>query len=279
MAQVPFSAFYLGPLAVYPANTGLQDPITGAPEKGGNFYVGNYCDLSTQDALAYNQQYGTQLYQGRYRIVKISTLATAANIFYGAPAAWGQGTTLQRVVFVPGSGYTAGTYVLSSTTSGGTQAATATVVVGASGAIISATLGNPGFGFTSVPTFALTALGGGTGGSVLAQMSESANSVCSFDGGATQLSSVRGVFLAPVTAAQITAGAYVIIQELGTASVKVSTATTTAAGSIAIAGTGATVTTNVGTTAQAAGLIGYTLDLAAVNALVRVDLQLPNRAG
>jgi hypothetical protein len=279
MPQVPFTSFYLGPTAVYTSKTGLLDVRTGLPQLGGNFAVGDYCDLSASDAAQWNRQYSTNLYPGRYRIVSVAAAATAANIIQGNVAGWALGTYLDSVTLsAAGSGYTNGTFTCSSSTSGGTTKATATVVV-SGGAIISAQLLNPGAGFTSVPTFGLSELTGGTGGSVLANMHLSSNIVTSFDSSATDLDSVRGVFLGSVTSAQVTAGAYVIIQELGIATILVTTATATAKGSVATAVTASAITTTTGATAPVGGFIGYTKDLAAASTLVRVVLSLPTLQG
>lgn len=280
MPQVPFTAFYLGPTAVYPAYTGLQDPITGAPELGGNFLIGNYCDLSEADARIWNAQFGTTLHQGRYRIVHLASVALTGYVGLGRPVAWALGTSVQQVSIAnPGFGYTTGTFTCVSSTSGGTTKATIQVVIGgANNSIISATVLNPGSGFTSVPTFSLSELSGGSSGSVLAQMTESANEVTTWDSSAISLNDVRGVFLGTATAAQITAGAYVVIQEEGIAPVFVTTATNTAAGVLAYAsGNGAQVTT-ANPTYQSASL-GNTLDISAANTLIRVDLNLPTRQG
>ena len=195
---------------------------------------------------------------------------------FGRPAAWALGSTVQQVsLSAAGFNYTAGTYVCQSTTSGGTAKATIQVVVGgANGGIISATLLYGGAGFTSVPTFALTELVGGTGGSVLAQMKVDPNLVAGYDSSAIALATPRGVFLSAATATQITAGAYVIIQEAGVASVLVNVATGTAAGAYAAATIGGIVTTTTAATAVPVGLLGTTLDLAAANTLVRVALEL-----
>ena len=278
MPQVPFTSFYLGPLAVYPTNTGLQDPITGASQKGGNFNLGDYCDLTEKDAQVWNSQYSPTLplHEGRYRIVKVNANAVAGYTGFGRPAAWAQGNSVQQVsLSAPGFNYVPGTYTITSTASGGTTKATAQVVVGAGGGIISATLLNGGFGFTSVPTFGLTELTGGTGGSVLAQMLESSNIVQGYDSSAIALAQPRGVFLASATPTQITAGAYMIIQELGIAPVLVVTATSPTVGAYAAATVGGIVTTTAPATAFPVGYMGTTLDLAAANTLIRVALELP----
>ena len=168
MSQVPFTSFYLGPVAVYTSPTGLQDPITGLSEKGGNFNVGDYCDVTEAEAQQWNAAYGTLLHQGRYRIVKLSTAATTGNTGLGKPLGWALGNTVAQVaISVAGSGATSdGTYTVTSTASGGSVKATAQVVV-SGGIMISAKLLNPGFGFTSVPTFGLTEIAGLAGPALL----------------------------------------------------------------------------------------------------------------
>jgi hypothetical protein len=78
-----------------------------------------------------------------------------------------------------------------------------------------------------------------------------------------------------VTAAQITAGAWIVIQELGDAPLYVTTATATASGPVATSATAAAVTTTTSATAPVAGFIGYTIDIAAATSLTRVRLRLP----
>lgn len=282
MPQVPAQSFYLGPFAVYTSDTGMTDPVTGTPYLGGTLHEGDYCDLTRSEAAQWNVRFGSNLDTGRYRFVRVSPLATAANIGYGKPAATGFGQSLRRVVLsAAGSGATTdGTYTISSTASGGT-AATATATV-ASGAITSVQLVFPGSGFTSVPTWGLTEIAGLSGGSVLSQMAYSPNLVGSFDstsGSADQLTAPRGVFLASITAAQVTANAWMVIQEEGYADVLVTTATATVPGSVATAASGATVTTTTSATAPVAGFLGYTLDTAAASTHVRVELDLPVRQG
>jgi len=279
MAKVNFTSFYLGPYAVYTSPTGMADVNTLTPYLGGTLHEGDYCDLSAAEASQYNLNYGTNLYPGRYRFVKLSTAATYSNIGFGTPVGVAAGTTVAQVVIsAAGSGYTNGTFICSSTTSGGTQKATASVVV-SGGAIISVQLLNPGAGFTSVPTFSLSELSGGSAGSILAQMVITPNVVTSFDSSAVSLSEVRGVSLCTVTAAQVTAGAWIVIQESGIAPVKVTTATNTAAGCAMAATTGAAVTTTTAATAIPVGFFGYTIDLAAASTVIRGILRVPPYQG
>jgi hypothetical protein len=76
----------------------------------------------------------------------------------------------------------------------------------------------------------------------------------------------------------VTAGAWVVIQELGVAPVLV-TSGAQAAGSAVAATTGATVTASAVATSVPIGFFGFTLDATVVNTISRVDLQLPTRQG
>jgi hypothetical protein len=272
MSKAIFSVAYNGLLAVYTSSTGLSDARTGMTEVGGGMNVGDYFDL---DDLA-AKQHNPGVFTGRYRFVRLSTSAVAANVFRGAPCGIALPTSLAQVAITgAGTGQAPGTYTISSSASGGTVAATAQVVIGAAGTVTAATLLNPGAGFTSTPTFTVAA--GGTPGTIVAQMNVSENFVSSFDASSLSVTQARGLFLAPVTAAQIAVGAYVFIQELGIASVLVSTATATAIGSVAAAGTGGTVTTNA--PAFYPATLGQTIDVAAAGLLARVELSLPVRQG
>lgn len=253
----------------------MADVQTGIPYLGGTLHEGDYCDLTREEAAQWNIRFGSNLDTGRYRLVRVSTQSTAANFGYGKPVAFGRASTLRQVVLsAAGSGATAdGTYTCSSSTSGGT-AATALVTV-SGGVVTGAQLVFPGSGFTSVPTFGLTEIAGLSGASVLAQMAASPNLISSFDASAQELSNVRGVALTTVTSAQVTANAWIVIQELGIAPVLVTTATNTAAGTALAATTGAVVTSTTPATAIPVGFFGYALDLTAATTIVRAVLQLP----
>lgn len=275
MAKTLYNVAYLGLVSVYSSPTGLIDIRTGLAELGGGMNEGDYFDLTAAEAKNY-----PGLETGRYRLVRLSALSTAASVFLGAPLGIAKPTTVGKaVVAAVGAGLTPGTYLVNSTSSGGTVLAVAQVVVGAGGTIVSAALLQPGAGFTSTPTFSLAALGG-SGGSVLAQMAISQNVVGSFDATASisVVNAPRGVALASVSAAQITAGAWIFIQEQGIAPVLVSTATVATIGAIAAAGTGGTVTTTTSATWVPAAL-GQLVDAAVAGALSRVELNLPLRQG
>lgn len=282
MPRVPFTAFQWGPAAIYPSFTGQQDPITGLPYLGTELISGNFADLSNDDARVWNNQYSllTPLYGGRYRFVKIAPDAVAADILPFQPVGWALGSGVQAATFVAGSGYTNGTYNISSTASAGQIAAVIQVVV-SGGAIISVQVVQGGSGFltTAVPTVALTSLGSGSGGSITLQLQATGAEVTSFSSVAvTDVELVRGIAMCNPgpTSAQVTAGAYIVIQELGICPLKVVTATQTAAGIQAIAAAGGGVTTQTWAAASLALQIGITLDIAAAGAIARAVLTLPD---
>lgn len=249
MPRVPFTAWLQGPAAIYPTSTGQQDVRTLLPYLGTDFQSSYFADLSQADAQVWNQQYvfSAPLNGGRYRIVKIASDAVAADITPNNPVGWALGSAVGSLGFNAGSGYTNGTYTVSSTFSAGQVAAVAQLVV-SGGLIISALLVSGGSGFltTAPPTFSLTALGGGTGGVVTAQLVASGADVTSLSSVAVSNTSlVRGIALCNPgpTSAQITAGAWIIIQELGIAPVLIGTATSTTAGAQVIGVTGGTANT------------------------------------
>jgi hypothetical protein len=282
MAQVPFNAVYLGPYAVYTSPTGMSSPITGTPYLGGTLHEGDYVDLTLSEAAQWNIAYGNKLYPGRYRFVRVSPNATYSNFGFGYPVGYGLGTYIDNAIVVAGgTGYVitatgsgTGTVAINSSTAGGT-AATVNLTLSA-GVITSAQVTYAGANMTSVPTFTLSSvLSTGSGGSVVAQQHESPNFISSFDSSSGNLVDVRGIALTTLTAAQISAAAWILIQELGDAPLYVTTATATASGSVASAATAAAVTTTTSATAPTLGYIGNTIDIAAATSLTRVRLRLP----
>jgi hypothetical protein len=290
MAQVPYTSFYLGPYAVYTSPTGMLGQVTGIPYLGGSLHQGDYCDLTEYEASQWNIQFGTNLHQGRYRLVAVSTRATAGAgyIAYGLPVGIAVPTSVGQVaISAAGTGSGTGTVLCASSTSGGT-AATANVTV-SGGIITSVQLVYPGAGFTSVPTFTLSeiaAAGITTSGTVLAQMAYSANVISSLDSSSLGTGAdVRGIALCTPTTTQISAGAWIVIQELGFAPLLPHTASAVAAGSVAYMAaesSGPQVTVVAATLASTqpyVGVIGYTLDIANAGYLCRVELTLPVRQG
>ena len=239
-------------------------------------------DLTRSEAAIWNVQYGNKLYPGRYRLVRVSVNATNTNFGFGYPVGYGLGTYIDNaIVAAAGSGYTitaggasSGTVAISSSAAGGTAAVVSLTLSG--GALSAAQVTYAGASMTSVPTFTLSSvLTGGSLGSLVAQQYESPTFISSFDSSSSQLSDVRGIALTTLTAAQIAAGAWIVIQELGDAPLYVTTATATTIGSVASAATAAAVTTTTSATAPTLGFIGYTIDTVAATSLCRVRLRLP----
>jgi len=285
MALVRYSVFYNGPFAVYTSRTGLTDLRTGLAEFGGGFNVGDFMDLTEAEAQSWSQQYAAQgaaLHEGRYRIVQLCAQATTANIFQGSVVGIAPGRTVQAAtILTAGSGQTAGTYTVLGSGGTATTQATLQYVIGSGGTVISATILNGGnYTTPTIPTFTLAA--GGTPGTVQAQFMASSNFVTSFDATAINVSVARGTFLASVTAAQITAGAFVLIQEEGIGQVWITTATSAASGATVWAQSASgttTVATSAVPTAAYAGTLGSAIDLPVVQSLCRVQLFLPIRQG
>jgi hypothetical protein len=282
MPQVPFQALNLGPYAVYTSPTGMSSPWTGIPYEGGNQHSDNYVDLSADEAAIWNVSFGNKLYPGRYRLVQVSPNAVYTNFGFGYPVGYGLGTFIDNaIVAAGGSGYvitatgaTSGTVSINSSAAGGTAATVSLTIV--AGVLTAAQVTFRGANMTSVPTFTLSSvLSTGTGGSLVAQQHSSPGFISSFDSTSQNLVDVRGIALTTLTAAQITAGAWIVIQELGDAPLYVTTATATASGSAATAATAAAVTTTTSATAAVGGFIGYTIDIAAATSLTRVRLRLP----
>lgn len=281
MPQVPAQSFYLGPFAVYTSPTGMTDPITGLPYLGGSLHEGDYVDLTRSEAAQWNVRFGSNLNTGRYRLVRLSTAATAANVGFGKPVGWGLPTTVGQVaISAAGTGSGSGSVTVSSTTSGGT-AATALVTV-VSGVITGAQLTFAGANFTSVPTFGLTELtaaGITSSGTIVAQMAVDPNFIGSFDASSIDVTDVRGIALTTVTSAQVTANAWIVIQELGVAPVFVTTASGTPASGNGLTAANNGVVTSNSTITNTSGFIGYAVDLPSASTLIRADLCLPVRQG
>lgn len=197
--------------------SGMTDQYTGQPMYGGGLNLGDYFDVTNDEAA--NASYTTNgiLFSGRYRYVMVDSGATAANVKTGTVGYVRAGSTVKSVeLLTAGSGQTAGTYTIQATAgSGGGSGAIIQVVVGSGGTITSVSVVNGGFGYVSVPTFSLASLGG-TPGTIAVQLSNSPNIVTSAD----QVAAGTAVAVRPVVFLNsITPGNYGFIQELGTATV------------------------------------------------------------
>lgn len=285
MPKVPFTAFFQGPLAVYPSPTAQSDPVTGGLYLGTDFLEGNYADVSNEDAQQWNYQFGTQLKGGRYRICRLATNATQAKLPQiagrGGVVGWAAGTFVQGAVIAnAGSGYTDGTYNCVSTYNIGSQAPAVAQVVVSGGLIIAASIIQGGGAFLAVPTFSLSEIPGGSSGSVLAQLFQSSSYVSTFDStdaDPTDVGLVRGITYAAPTAAQVAAGAWIVVQESGIAQVAIATASGTVPGSqvVASASNSAGQANTAATAAYSAIEVGFTLATAAAGITVPVRLTIP----
>lgn len=280
MAKTLYNVSYQGLQTVYPSSSGLIDARTQVPEIGGGLNEGDYCDFSESEAQAIS----SLLHAGRYRFVAVDSLATAANMVSGAVLGWAPGRSVaQLAVNTVGSGQTPGTYNITSSGGTPTTAATIQVVIGSGGTIISATVLNGGAGFASTPTFTVAA--GGTPGTLVAQMSISSNKVTSYDQGVGAGASgnlprcICLGFSSAITTAQLTAGAWIFVQEEGIATVLAgaSGVTGTTPGvpvSVVANGTGVVGTAAI-SGSQTALTIGTALDAPVISSLFRVALDLP----
>lgn len=254
--------------------SGMTDVDTGQPLQGGGLNLGDYFDITNDEAS--NASYATNgiCYAGRYRFVQLDSGATAANVKTGTVGYARSGNSVKTVQTITvGSGQTAGTYLISATPgSGGGSGAVIQVVVGAGGTIV----GNPsvingGFGYTSVPTFSLSSLGG-TPGTISVQLGYTVNLVSSADQvGVTVEAAVRPV----VFLNSITPGNYGFIQELGVATVLANSAVSqTAAGSYCnvVSGNAGTITCTAATGSPIGTTVGVAIDAPANGILFKALL-------
>ena len=205
----------------------MTDQYTGQPMTGGGLNLGDYFDVTNEEAANASYTFNGTCFAGRYRFVQVDSGATASNVKSGTVGYMRSGSVVKSVQTVTvGSGQTAGTYTVNAVPgSGGGFGAIIQVVIGASGAITGTpTVINGGYGYVSPPTFTLVT--GGTVGTVVAQMNVSPNVVTSTDVALSGNAALAGdgpvrpvVFLN-----SITPGNYGFIQELGTATV-IATAT------------------------------------------------------
>lgn len=226
-------------LAINNVNSGSQsgqtDPITGFPYAGGGLNLGDYFDLTSEEAA--NASYTTNgiLFQGRYRYVQVDSGATAANVKTGTVGYMRSGSTVKSVVVLTqGSGQTVGTYQVAATVgSGGGSGAIIQVIV-TSATTITVSVVNGGFGYVSPPTFTLAT--GGTVGTVVAQLSALPNIVTSADVAlsASATAAADGPVRPVVFLNSITPGNYGFIQELGFATVLPTASQTQVQGQFAI---------------------------------------------
>lgn len=222
------------------SQSGNTDSQTGFPYNGGGLNAGDYFDLTNEEAAAASYTTNGTCFSGRYRYVLVDSGATAANVKTGTVGFMRSGTTVSSVVITnAGTGQTAGSYQIAATAgSGGGSGAIIQVIVGAGGTITSASVVSGGFGYVSVPSFSLTAIGGSSG-AVQAELNTTPNVVTSADVAlATNAALAANGPVRPVVFLNsITPGNYGFIQELGTATVLATASQTQAQGQFAIVDT------------------------------------------
>ena len=258
--------------ANYTTSTGMQDPVTGQPEPGGALNVGDYADLTNQEAYENCNPANGLLFEGRYRYVQVDSSATAANVKTGTigylRAGGSSGSVKTVVIATAGSGQTNGTYQITGVGGGGTGAVVQVVIAG--GVITNASVITGGYGYVGVPTF--TVAYGGTPGTLAAQLDSSPNMVTSYDQAVAYGSAVRPVAFLN----SITPGNYGFVQELGTATVLAGGTLTSATSNAYVnATTAGVVDTTVSTGSPIGTTVGRAIDLPVVNALFKCYLTGP----
>lgn len=205
--------------ANFPTASGVQDSRTGQDDPAGGLNLGDYFDATEREANAQSFLGNGLLHSGRYRLVLVDSNATAANVRTGTVGCIRAGSFVQGAEIVtPGTGGTPGTYNIPAFpgSGGGGVGAVLQVVIGANGAIVSASIFKGGTNYTSTPAFVFAAVTGNNG-SIQALLNSNPNIVTSYD--KTQFSS--GTIVRPVVFLNsITPGNFGFIQELGLATVR-----------------------------------------------------------
>ena len=254
-----------------PYQSGQGDSVTGSPYNAGGLNLGDYFDVTNEEAAGASYPPNGLLFNGRYRYVLVDSGATAANVKTGTVGYMRSGSTVASVVILTaGSGQTTGTYQVAATVgSGGGSGAIIQVIVDAAGTATSVSVLNGGFGYVSVPTFTLVT--GGTVGTVAAQLNSTPNIVTSADQVSATAVPVRPV----IYLNSITPGNYGFIQELGLATVLGNVTQTSAlVGSYvnAVTSNSGTVTTTAASGSPIGSTIGLAVDLPVSSNLFKTQL-------
>jgi hypothetical protein len=267
---MPFQPILPTWLAINNANftspTALTDPRTGLPFAAGGLNLGDYFDLTEQEANSASYTTNGTLHSGRYRFVLVDSGANSTNVKTGTVGYLRPGFSVSNVVITAaGTGATTGVYNIAATTgTGGGTGAMIQVVVGSTGTITSATVLQGGNYYVSVPTFSLT-ITGTSGGTVAAELSTSPNVITDFSNKVTAVRPV--VFLN-----SITPGNYGFIQELGVATVlgQSSSFTDTTIGDWIDAVSGGVVNSRAASGSPTGVTIGQAIDLPVVSNLFKI---------
>ncbi len=204
------------------SSTGLVDPVTNQQYNTGGLEVGDYFDLREKEANQLSVTATGTCHAGRYRYVLVDSGATASNVKTGTVGFLRSGTFVtSAVTTAAGTGMTTGVYSVAATLGrGGGVGAVLQIVVSGGSISGNPTVTSAGYGYVSLPSFSLTALGG-SGGTVVAQLNPIPNIVTSLDQALSSnaAAAANGPVRPVVFLNSITPGNYGFIQELGTATV------------------------------------------------------------
>jgi len=199
--------------ANFVSSTGITDPRTGESFPAGGLNAGDYFDVTEMEANSLSDTAIGICHAGRYRLVKLDSGATVANVATGTIGYLRSGLTVSGVLpLTQGVSVPAGTYPLVFTGGGGSGAA-GFITVGSGGTLAGAlpVITYGGTGYTSTPAVTIV-VPSGTAPTFIAQMDASFNLVTSYDQQANKTRPV--IFLNSPTP-----GNYTFIQELGLATV------------------------------------------------------------
>lgn len=261
------------------SQSGQTDPVTGFPYAGGGLNAGDYFDLTTEEAASASYTTNGTCFSGRYRYVLVDSGATAANVKTGTVGYIRAGSTISAAITTNiGTGLTNGSYQVAATPGSGGGSG-AIIAINVSGGVI---VGNPtvvatGFGYVSVPSFSLTALGG-SAAAVVAQLNTTPNFVTSADQALSTnaAAAANGPVRPIVFLNSVTPGNYGFIQELGIATVLDAASTVQTVGYFATVASGGTpngtMTTSVTTPTNYS--IGQVIDAVASTTIANVPFKI-----
>lgn len=261
--------------ANFTSSTGISDSATGQPISAGGLNAGDYFDITNDEAATASYTTNGLLFEGRYRLVKVDSGATAANVATGTIGYLQNGSSVKTIVaLTQGISQAAGTYSVAATGGGG-SGAVIQVVVGSGGTLAgSPTVINGGSGYTTNPVFTLTGTGG-TPATFQGQLNSTPNIVTSYDIAVTASGGTKTV--RPIVFLNsVIPGNYGFIQELGCATVLGAAGISAGAVGDWIDSTTAGVVTNRAATGSAIGAtVGRAIDTPQASLSFKVYLTSP----
>lgn len=263
--------------------SGQTDPVTGFPYEGGGLNLGDYFDLTNEEAATASYTTNGVCFSGRYRYVQVDSGATAANVKTGTVGYIRSGSGVSSAITTAvGTGLTNGYYQVAATFGNGGSGAVIGITVAGGVIVGNPVVVNAGFGYVSPPSFSLTALGG-SGATVVAQLGPvPQNIVTSADLALNPAAGNAGIgAVHPVVFLNsITPGNYGFVQESGTATVIAGTGNTQAQDNNAIvtSGGGANGTMAASAATYSLYTIGIVIDPVTTplaNTPFKIQLTLP----